>query len=647
MAIIKAYPKGSNITIMNASYHSSRKLEDESWTKDFITIVYKDNNTGIKHHQVTYEPDYVYYKLKEGVQVQGYNEFYAPIDNVKPVKCTYRGLLKSIAEETNNLDFFYDCKRLGKYKDIKNLHKVTSIFGSDVNIEDHYRTRFAQEYTNAFVPLKLGYMDIETDIKVINNRFPEPGEVPVNAVTYIDDKTETINVFLLRDIRHDNPLITQFENLFKDNRTRMLLFEELKEFVDVNVGGSKHAEKFKLNNMKFEFFFFDKEIDLLANLFRLINFNSPDFMLAWNMAFDIPYIIERCKRLGYNPEDILCDESYTEKYANYFIDVRHKNSYEARGDYYDIAADTVYIDQLIQFASRRKGQSAFPNFKLDTAADVITKGAVRKLNYSHIVSNLGDLPYVDYKTFVFYNIMDVISQKCIEESVHDIDYVFKTALMSDTRYSKAHRQTVYLGSNLTRKMFYQQGFILGNNANIDYGKSYEVEEEAKDDDDKFAGAMVGDPEHNSDYPKYTQNGAVLNIVDNSDDFDAKSMYPSIDREFNLAPDNIIGKIVIDNKVHKYENPYHDDKYDRGGQFMEDLITGNPLEFCKRWLSLAGVQDMISDIVEYQTKYPSFSALDINTAYREKIRPFAFLDNNEQYKPIEFMGNENEAVKLVI
>ena len=81
--------------------------------------------------------------------------------------------------------------------------------------------------------------------------------------------------------------------------------------------------------------------------------------------------------------------------------------------------------------------------------------------------------------------------------------------------------------------------------------------------------------------------------------------------------------------------------------MEDLITGNPLEFCKRWLSLAGVQDMISDIVEYQTSYPSFSALDINTAYREKIRPFAFLDNNEQYKPIEFMGNENEAVKLVI
>lgn len=640
MGLIKKYPEGSNITIMNASYHKAKKDEmTGKWSNDFINIVYKDNNTGEKHNQIVYNPDYIYYKLNDGEYVTDFNRFYIPKEKVHPVECKYRDLLKSVATEINQLDFFYENIKTGKFRNNKLLHTNTNVFGTDMDIEDHYRMRFAHDYVNESGPLKLGYMDIETDIKVIGNRFPQMGEVPINAVTYIDDKTNSCNVFLLRDIREDNPLITQFENRFKSTDTRNALFRELKQFTIDKVGGKEKADKYGISEMKFEFFFFDSEVELLYNLFRLINFNSPDFMLAWNMAFDIPYIIERCRVLNIDPANVLSDPNYKEKYANYFIDMRHKNSYEARGDYYDIASNTTYIDQLIQFASRRKGQSAFPNFKLDTAAEIITDGAVRKLDYSDIVSNLGDLPYVDYKTFVFYNIMDVIAQRCIETSVHDIDYVFKTALMSDTRYSKAHRQTVYLGSNLTRKYFYNQGFILGNNANIDYSRGFDDKDD--EDEEKFIGAMIGDPEHNSNYSKMIQNGEVLNLANNVDDFDAKSMYPSIDREFNLAHDNILGKVIIPDKVHKYENPYHDEKYDRGGQFMEDLITGNALEFSKRWLGLGTVSEVINDIIEYQNSNASFTPLlGIQCGYSGNIKPFAFLQENETFKPFVFYGDED-------
>lgn len=642
MALIKRYPEGSNITIMNTSYHKPVKDElSGKWSKEFINIVYKDNNTGEKHNELIYNPDYIYYKLNDGELVPDYNMFYINKDMVHPVSCKYTQLLHSIAVEIDKEDFYFQNKQSGNYRANKLLHTSTQIFGSDMNIEDHYRMRFAQDYVNESGPLKLGYMDIEVDTKVIDNRFPQPGEAPINAVTYIDDKTNTCNVFLLRDIRGDNPLITRFENNFTTPEKRKALFNKLKNFAIDNVGGQEKAEKFGIANLQFNFFFFDDEIGLLYNLFRLINRNSPDFMLAWNMAFDIPFIVERCKILGVSPEEILCDPTYTEKYADYFIDMRHKNSYEARGDFYDIASNTTYIDQLIQFASRRKGQSAFPNFKLDTAAGIITDGSVRKLDYSNIVTNLGDLPYVDYETFVFYNIMDVIAQKCIETSVHDIDYVFKTALMSDTRYSKAHRQTVYLGSNLTRKYFYNQGYIIGNNPNIDYSKGYGEEDE---DDEKFVGAMIGDPEHNSNYSKMVQNGEILNLANNVDDFDAKAMYPSIDREFNLSPDNIVGKLIIDNKVHKYENPYHDEKYDRGGQFMEDLITENPLEFCKRWLGLAGINDLISDIIEYQESNTPFIPLNGYDPNRTRIKPFIFLNENETIKPFVFLDDEESKLK---
>lgn len=633
MSLLSHYPNGSDITILNASYHRREQNPDTGkWNPDYMVISYKDNISGTKGHEIIYEPTYEFYKAKDEINIT-HNMFYIDKDKVDRVECKYTDLAKTIAEITGNLDFYYENRRNGNYKANKALHTIPSIFSSDANIEDHWRARFARSYVNETVPITKAYFDIEADTKRMSGDFPEMGEVPINAVSYIDDKTHTVNVFLLRDIYGDNPLIGEFENNFSSQDKAKMLFKELQEFIIDAVNGEENAKKFDLLNLTFEFFFFDDEISLLSTLFQIINRNSPDFMMAWNMAFDIPYIIERCKVLGVDPALILSSNTYSEKYANYYIDEIHKNEYELRGDYYDIAADTVYIDQLVQFASRRKGQAAFPNFKLDTAADIITRGAVRKLDYSHITTNLTELPYLDYKTFVFYNIMDTIAQKCIEMTVEDIDYIFATAVNNDTRYSKCHRQTVYL-TNRTRKFFYQEGYILGNNCNNGVKKS-------------FAGALVGDPTHNSDYAKKKSwFGEVFNIVDNSDDFDFKSLYPSIDREHNLAPNTIIGKILIKNKVHKYENPYHNEDYDRGGQFIEDLVTGNNLEFGRRWFNFASFREILGDIEEYFTTHIPFRNHQIYSRdgmlkpfivrpdSKDMIKPFTYLENGEMIKPFQ-------------
>lgn len=636
MSLLAHYPKGSDITILNASYHRRQKDQDTGkWNSDFMVISYKDNVNQTKGHEIIYEPSYVYYKAKDNVPIR-HNMFYIEKDKVNPVECKYTDLAKSIAEETGNLDFYYDNIKAGNFSGNKALHTIPSIFSSDANIEDHWRARFAREYVNEEVPVTKGYFDIEADTKRMQGDFPELGECPINAVSYIDDKTNTVNVFLLRDIFGDNPFIEEFEkNNFSDINKASSLFKELQEFIIINVGGPEKAKKFGVDHLNFEFMFFDDEVQLLITLFQVINKNSPDFMLAWNMAFDIPYIIERCYVLGIDPALVLSDSRYTEKYATYYIDNLHKNEYELRGDYYDIAADTVYLDQLVQFASRRKGQAAFPNFKLDTAADIITKGAVRKLDYSHITTNISELPYKDYKTFVFYNIMDTIAQKCIEVTVEDIDYIFATCVTNDTRYSKGHRQTVYL-TNRTRKYFYGMGYILGNNCNTG-------------EKTPFPGAMVGDPTHNSNYAKKRSIiGEIFNIVDNCDDFDFKSLYPSIDRECNLAPNTIIGKIIIDNKVHKWENPYHNKDYDRGGQFMEDLVTGNPLEFCKRWFGFADFREILEDINEYFSMHIPIRNQQVytkdgmfipfitrpNAPKDVMIKPFGYLEDDEMMKPFQ-------------
>ena len=223
------------------------------------------------------------------------------------------------------------------------------------------------------------------------------------------------------------------------------------------------AEKYNIH-FSYNFLFYDEEdeINLIKDLFTAFNTFKPDFALAWNMSFDIPYIIERIRALGYDPADIMCNPDFKYKFAEYFVDERMKNEFAERGDFARISSYTCFLDQMIHFASRRKGQSKFISFSLDFIGEAIAK--VKKLDYKHITTNIVELPYKDFKTFIFYNIMDTIVQYCIEYVTTDLEYLFFKANMNNVRYSKVHRQTVYL-MNRGIKEFWNngEGFVMGNN----------------------------------------------------------------------------------------------------------------------------------------------------------------------------------------
>lgn len=107
----------------------------------------------------------------------------------------------------------------------------------------------------------------------------------------------------------------------------------------------------------------------------------------------------------------------------------------------------------------------------------------------------------------------------------------------------------------------------------------------------------------------------------------KSLYPSLMGEFNIAPNTQIGKIEIREKVYDGENAYHieEDKYSRGGEFIENLVTDNHIEFCHRWFKLANVSEMIEDIDEYYNrfgygKYSNLISAGYNSNYEVGISP---------------------------
>lgn len=512
---LPGFNQGDQLTIMNTI---SRKIRDENGKfSELLTLIYKDNVTGLKHKTEIVDPEYTFYVANPEARV-AYNRLFIPSKDVYPVVSLHKEVDRNAAKEVGLKSWFSDCIQSGNRREAKKVHTHPDLFMSDVNLEDYYRFLFNKNYQNDTCAITKSYFDIEVDGLHQAGDFPEMGECPVNAITIIMQSTMQVYTLLLRT-KENLEQITEFEEYMKHGG-----LNDLKQFVYNHVvSGRKLNPKIKeadwslgVEKFNFNMVFYDEEneLDLIADLFTLINRDKPDFVLAWNEAFDVPYLIARCRMLGADPALIMSHPDFSYKYADYFIDERVINEPAERCDFALISSYSVFLDQMIQFASRRKGQTKYLSFALDYIGTHIAD--VHKLDYKEITTNIAELPYKDYKTFVFYNVCDTIVQYCVEAITEDLDYVFGKSIVNNTRYSKVHRQTVYL-ANRGMKEFFDDGFIMGNNINKFNNPPTE----------KFLGAFVADPMKVSDYSRKKLNGRPANIFDNADDFDYKSLYPSI------------------------------------------------------------------------------------------------------------------------
>lgn len=593
--LIPSYPLGSDLVILDATYHFPNKQQVESYngvktvyTPDTMTIVYKDNTTGKKGIEVIENPKYVFYMLKNNIPTPNYDMFFTDMKNLDEITCRYRDINKAIAEKldqyegtTKYTDLYKRNVRDGNYKANMDFQKSRRVFGSDIPINDFYRMRFAEQYKNTETPVSRAYLDIEVDVKLSPTDFPTNGNCPINAISYFEHDTKRLFTFLLNQ-KDVNPKSNEFCTTV-DNRE---FNEEFKGFLNETLGTEK-VKDFKLENIQTKVLTYDDELTLLKDLFGYINYTKPDFLMVWNMSFDIPFIINRILALGGNPKEIMCIHDISPLYenCNYIVDSDHED-FSTKGDYADITSYTVYLDQLIQFASRRRGGAQYRSYSLDYIGNEMA--GVQKLHYENIAANVMDLPYNDYRTFVKYNMMDVLVQYCIEFKADDILYVFDKALLNCTEYKKVHRQTIYL-SNRATIMFKNFGnYVLGNNLNKFKPKPTV----------KYEGAYVADPCKFGDKYKDKVNGIPIMRASNAIDFDFTRLYPSITQEYNMAPNTEIGYIKIPNKIYEAENATHNEKYTRSGQFIEDMTSECDIEFAHRWFNLASFKEAYADIIEY-------------------------------------------------
>jgi hypothetical protein len=106
----------------------------------------------------------------------------------------------------------------------------------------------------------------------------------------------------------------------------------------------------------------------------------------------------------------------------------------------------------------------------------------------------------------------------------------------------------------------------------------------------------------------------------------RALYPSVCLEFNIAPHTQLGKIIIPEKVFQDENHYNSGKYERAGEFVENLTTDSIIEFCHRWFGLANFNEFMDDMKEYQNKF-----IECFSGHGQYYR--FWLDSKEQVKEV--------------
>ncbi|MEI2419241.1 hypothetical protein V6O07_03125, partial [Arthrospira platensis SPKY2] len=321
-----------------------------------------------------------------------------------------------------------------------------------------------------------------------------------------------------------------------------------------------------------------------VELFRLLHMLKLDYILIWNMRFDMRYLIQRMYGLGLDPHDVMPDPTFKSDTCYFHLDTNPKSAdkYITRSDECVIAMYSQIMDQMLIYAQVRKAKS-IPSYKLDAIGQKETGEG--KITYSDI-GNIATFPKRDYRKFVKYNIKDVLLQYAIEDEVNDIDFLFQKSYESGTRQNKAFKETVY-NRNLGYIYFKKQGRILGTNQNnMHFG-----EDDGKKE--KFEGAVVGNPKLNRRTGIKILGIPSNSIIDDLQDQDVESMYPTVIMSCNIDATTQIGRLIM-NKDNISDRELIDDsaKYDRGGRFVDDLQVREPLLFMHRWHNLPSPDELI-------------------------------------------------------
>lgn len=430
------------------------------------------------------------------------------------------------------------------------------VYNSDGDLTDQYIARF-NEYYNAEenddrVELTKGFFDIEVDGSDISG-FPNEEEAPaeVNIITYFDNASNTCFTYCLKydtDTYRESSEDGSFKDIIKTLEAR-----------------------YDGRDIKFVIKEFDREIDLIKAFFhQAVEVSRNDFMSGWNSIFDMLTLYNRLSiHLGQNPADYFCPSDAKYKYVN--IKKDHLAADPADTSHtFDITGYTNWIDEETLYANITKPSGKRESYSLDYIGEY-------ELNEhkDHFDGDIKTLHLNDYRTFMLYNIQDVILLSDIEHKTQHINLLYKISEVTNTRISKALKKTVSI-RNFGEKHYALSGKVMSNNLSHLYPKN-----------GKIPGAFVADPNYMDHVGIVGPDGKKSDrLFRFAADMDANSMYPSNIRAYNITPE--AEKFTI---IYKDIDPTTKELLNETPTFVDDLLSNDGFSFSQKYYKYPTVREM--------------------------------------------------------
>lgn len=554
--------------LINAEYFYPKKVQNPitgkyKRKKDAVFLVVKDKDGEKK--RIKYEsPAFSYYVALPGFETSENNEKgkydkYKPREQVREVSCLYNKLFDSIVEELEDREVerlwrlargSYDGKVMKEAK--SKIHLDFRLHGTDMNIIDYYIYQFLQEYSaeeNNF-ELRKWFSDIEVDSTMIDG-FPDSDSArgTVNAISSVDMYNKVIYGQFLK--YPDNEGYQKFTN----KKFRVEFIREIKR---------KYKEQFDID-FKVRLLFYDEEMDLIQDYFDIINDKKPDFVSFWNADYDIPYLINRCKRLEYDPVEIMCPQEFAEGEKTVYYRKDNGKDITDRHSEYHISSYSNYIDEMQLFANVTKTQGKRDSYSLDAIAYEVV--GIHKEEVEGSMKYFHETNYVQFAT---YSLQDSVALAMIDNTTYHIDLIYALSQITFTRVDSAFKKTVSI-RNFARHYAFKYGYVASNNRASLYT-----------DKKKAPGAFVA-PLDTIDNIGIEIFGILSNFIfDDVIDLDLASLYPSLIRALNLSLETLVGTIMCDiNGSNQIE-------------MAQDYMTGDIVNFGMKYFNLPSLEDVLDE-----------------------------------------------------
>ena len=249
---------------------------------------------------------------------------------------------------------------------------------------------------------------------------------------------------------------------------------------------------------------FEKEKDMLDTFLTLIE--EADILSGWNSeGYDIPYIVNRVARI--------MSKDDTRRFC-LWGQLPKKREYEKYGkmsETYDLIG-RVHLDSLNLY--RKYTYEERHSYRLDAIGEI--EVGENKTAYE---GTLDQLYNNDFKKFIQYNIQDTALLDKLDKKLRFID-------LSNTI---AHENTVLIQTTMGAVAVTEQGII-----NEAHNRGLQVPNRTNRDNEEniqAAGAYVA-------FPKKGLHKWIGSM-------DLNSLYPSVIRALNMAPETIVGQIRLD------------------------------------------------------------------------------------------------------